>query len=128
MQFSLKRLLLLTVIVAWMFGWVGRYWPVGTAAAVVVCVATGVVLLAFGTVRSWRLVVWVVAVFLGSLIGSRLGLPLHSRIEVWPVPAVEACSLLLGAVLFGVVAFMVLVFLARKSATSRLEDVVHDER
>ncbi|NLE36588.1 MAG: hypothetical protein GX621_01025, partial [Pirellulaceae bacterium] len=78
MQFSIRQLLMLTAIVALMFGRLGRYWPLGTAVAVVVCVGAGVALLAFGNVKSWKIVVWVAAVFLGSLISIRYALLFES--------------------------------------------------
>ena len=107
MQYSIKRLFILTAIVAVLFGDVGRYWPLGTAVAVVVSVPTGIVLLAFGSIKSWKLVVWTAIIFLGSLVTIRYAL--HARrlsesLQDWPDHAVEAVVLLAGAVLFGIVA------------------------
>ena len=71
MQYSIRQLLLLTAFVAVMFGDVGKYWPLGTAVAVVVCVGAGIAIFAFGHVSSWKLVLWVAMVFLGSLVSIR---------------------------------------------------------
>ncbi|MBN1589651.1 MAG: hypothetical protein JW888_09060 [Pirellulales bacterium] len=127
MQFSLRRLFVLTAIVALMFGRVGRYWPLGTAVAVVGCVGAGIALLAFGTIKSWKLVVWVFVVFLGSLVSIRFALHLNNMLPTWSRDAVEACSLLTGAVLSGGVTALVLTFLARKPVANRLEDTARDK-
>jgi len=129
MQFSLKRLFFLTAVVAWMFGWVGRYWPLGTAVAVVVSVTTGTVFLAFGTARSWKLVAWTCVVFLGSLVSTRyaLNLPRYwTSLGDWPKRDVEAVSLLAGAVVSGAIAAVVLTSLPRKPTTSPSRDIVDD--
>lgn len=117
MQFSLKRLFFLTALVAVMFGWVGRFWPLGTAIAVVVSLAAGAVLLAFGSVKSWKLVVWTCAVFLGSLVGIRyaLALPRYwQSLHDWPNRNVEAVALAVGALFFGLAVAVALTWLPRK--------------
>jgi hypothetical protein len=127
-QFSLSRLLLLMPLVAWAFGSVGRFWPVGTAVGVVVCVGAGIAILAFGSVKSWKLVVWVLAVFAGCLIGSRLGLPLHRALATWPLPMGESWSLLAGALVAGVAAALALALPARKPIVNRAATVNNPSR
>jgi len=137
MQFSLKRLFILTAIVAGMFGWVGQYWPVGTAVAVVVSVATGTVLLAFGTVKSWKLVAWTCAVFLGSLISIRYALDFArywNKLDTCSNWTIEAYALLAGAVVSGALAALVLALLPRNPTMRRPlrsalpMNVCHDHR
>ena len=126
MQFSVRRLFFLTAVVACMFSIVGRYWPLGTAVAVVVSVATGIVMLAFGTLKSWKLVVWTCAVFLGSLVSIRYALhlgDLWNEMKDWPDYVVEAIALLGGAVLSGTVAAVLLVLVDRRPARGRLGNV-----
>ena len=123
MQFSIKRLFILTFIVALLFGDVGQYWPLGTAVAVVVSVATGAVLLAFGTIKSWKLVVWISFIFLGSLVSIRYALHarhLSEKMQDWPDRTIEAIVLLVGAIVSGIVitAILMLVSFYKKSSSS----------
>ena len=117
MQFTVRRLLILTAIVACMFSYIGRYWPLGTAVAVVVCVTSGLVLLAFGSVKSWKLVVWTAIVFLGSLVSIRYALNFQHTFILfrgWSERPINACVMLAGALLSGVVAAVALAFLPRR--------------
>ena len=116
-QFTIRRLLFLTVIVAVLFGGVGKYWPLGTAVAVVALVGAGTVLLAFGSIRSWKLVVWTCAVFLGSLLSIRHALDLRRVWETcqqWPSRTLEAIVLLAGALVSGILAAGILAMIGRK--------------
>jgi hypothetical protein len=99
--------LILTAIVAWMFADIGRYWPLGTAVAVVVCVGAGIAVFAFGHVKSWKLIAWVAFVFLGSLVSIRYARAFAHGNDT-NIRAVEAVVHLAGALLAGTAALVLL--------------------